>query len=138
MANYKYIQLGPPPKQPRTSKFCPKAGKKGLKIGTAQVVEVKFLPIESFVSWSLQPYSFPFWINFSSLKKIKGYFPKFWLSVISIQNTCRWHESIRFSDFCPASFLKKKDSKDNDCQLHHFFQLPQPNPKFTCWLQQQP
>ena len=42
MANYKYIQLGPPPKQPRTSKFCPKAGKKGLKIGTAQVVEVKF------------------------------------------------------------------------------------------------
>ena len=41
MANYKYIQLGPPPKQPRTSKFCPKAGKKGLKIGTAQVVEVK-------------------------------------------------------------------------------------------------
>ena len=41
MANYKYIQLGPPPKQPRSSQFCPRARKKGLKIGTAQVVEVK-------------------------------------------------------------------------------------------------
>ena len=41
MANYKYIQLGPPPKQPRTCQFRPKARKNGLKIGTAQVVEVK-------------------------------------------------------------------------------------------------
>ena len=41
MANYKYIQLGPPPKQSRSSQFCPRARKKGLKIGTAQVVEVK-------------------------------------------------------------------------------------------------
>ena len=39
--NYKYIAIGPPPKQPRTSIFDPKPRRKNVrKVGTAKVVPV--------------------------------------------------------------------------------------------------
>ena len=41
MNTYKFIQLGPPPKQPRTSQFCPLSRKNGKKLlGKAEVVSM--------------------------------------------------------------------------------------------------